>query len=112
VLGQVDEALEDTEFNELLALLLDERLDDTKEPRDDLAIDDEERVDEADDRIDEGALDETRLDETAAADEPAALQIAPVTTGVSTAPLVLTCIPKDTVCPGGTLPFQLKLDAL
>lgn len=105
-LAQADETLEDTE------LLLDKRLDDTNELKDELTIDEEERSDEDDERIDDGALEETRLDETAEADEPAALQIAPVTTGVSTAPLVLTCIPKETVCPGGTFPFQLKLDAL
>jgi hypothetical protein len=36
----------------------------------------------------------------------------PVTTGVSIAPLPLTCIPKATVCPGCMLPFQLRLVAL
>jgi hypothetical protein len=86
---------------------LDERIEELE-----LTSEDEERSDEDDERTDDGALDETTLDETAEADEPAALQIAPVTTGVSTAPLVLTCRPKETVCPGCTLPFQLKLDAL
>ena len=38
-------------------------------------------------------------------------QILPVTAGVSAAPLVFTCMPKDTVCPGWMLPFQLKLVA-
>jgi hypothetical protein len=71
--------------------------------------DDEEREEGAiDDATDEGALDERRLDAT----DEAAPQIAPVTTGVSTAPLVFTCTPKDTVFPGCTLPFQLKLEAL
>lgn len=73
-----------------------------------LTTDDELRSDEDDDKgTDDGAL-----EETAEADEPAALQIAPVTAGVSTAPLVLTCTPKETVCPAGILPFQLKLVAL
>lgn len=39
-------------------------------------------------------------------------QIAPVTAGVSTAPLVFTCIPKLTVWPGWIAPFQLRLVAL
>jgi hypothetical protein len=39
-------------------------------------------------------------------------QIAPVTAGVSTAPLVLTCIPKATVWPGWIAPFQPRLVAL
>lgn len=77
-----------------------------------LTSEDEGRNDEDDERTEDGALDETTLDETAETDEPAALQIAPVTTGTSTAPLVLTCTPKDTVCPAGILAFQLKLDAL
>ena len=36
-------------------------------------------------------------------------QILPVTAGVSAAPLVFTCTPKETVCPGWILPFQLRL---
>lgn len=43
--------------------------------------------------------------------EEAAPHTFPVTTGVSAVPLVSTCIPKDTVWPGCTLPFQLKLVA-
>lgn len=74
--------------------LLDERMEEDNTLDDDRIEEDDERTDE------DGILDETTLEDTADADEPAALQIAPVTTGVSTAPLVLTCIPKDIVCPG------------
>lgn len=71
--------------------------------------DDEGLLDEA--MLEEITLEETRLEETAEAEEPPGLQIVPVTTGVSAAPLVLTCIPKDTVCPGWMLPFQFRLEA-
>ncbi len=40
------------------------------------------------------------------------LQILPVTAGVSTAPLALTCTPNATVCPGCMLAFQLMLVAV
>jgi hypothetical protein len=68
------------------------------------------------DELDDGLLGTLAIDED---EMPAELeldvitppQMEPVTVGVSTAPLVLTCNPKDTVCPGWTLPFQLKLDA-
>ena len=91
-------------------------LDDTDDLLDELTNDDEgcieddERNEGAADEgaTEDGALDERILDAT----DEAAPQIAPVTTGVSTAPLVLTCIPNETVCPAGILPFQLKLDAL
>lgn len=96
----------------LESIELDERIEELE-----FTSEDEERIDDDDERTDDGALDETildetTLDETAEAEEPAALQIAPVTIGVSTAPLVFTCTPKETVFPGCTLPFQLKLDAL
>ena len=39
-------------------------------------------------------------------------QILPVTAGVSAAPLVFSCIPNETVCPGWMLPFQLKFVAV
>ena len=66
-------------------------------------LDEDERID--DDETDEGAEDEstdedTELDLTEEVDELLPLQTAPVTTGVSTAPLVLICKPKDAVCPG------------
>lgn len=72
------------------ATLLDERLEDTT-----LA---DERIDD-DAAIDEGAIDEdeTTLDFAEDTDEALPPQIAPVTAGVSTAPLVLTCTPKETV---------------
>lgn len=117
MLAQVDAALDATELTELLNALLDTRLDDTKELTDELTTGVEERIaednteDATDERTEDGALDETTLEETAEADEPAALQIAPVTAGASTAPLVLTCTPKDTVCPGGMLLFQSRLVA-
>lgn len=65
------------------AMLLDERLDDS-------TLDDE-RIDDEDERKDdESNEDETTLDFTEDADETLPPQIAPVTAGVSTAPLVLT----------------------
>ena len=104
----MDETLDAIELKERInELELDERIEELE-----LITDDEERGDEDDERTDDGTLDETILDDTDEADEPAGLQIAPVTIGVSTAPLVLTCNPKDTVCPGCTVPFQLILDAL
>jgi hypothetical protein len=49
--------------------------------------------------VDDEVRDE--LTEVATDDEVATpLQIAPVTAGVSTVPLVFTCIPNATVCPG------------
>ena len=77
----------------------------------DEVTDDEERIDDdEEERMEDTTLDD-RLD-IDDADEPPLPQIAPVTTGVSTAPLVLTCTPKDATCPGCKLPFQLRLDAL
>lgn len=85
--------------------LLDERmLDESK-------LDEDERIDEDEERTDDGSGDEITLERTEDATELGAPQIAPVTTGVSTAPLVVTCIPKDAVCPGCTVPFQLRLVA-
>lgn len=66
---------------------------------------------EDDERTDEAKDDEAK-DLADDADDVVPLQIAPVTAGVSTAPLVATCTPKDTVCPGFKLPFQPTLDAL
>ena len=68
------------------ARLLEERIDD------DSALDDE--------RLDDGAEDETTLELLVDTDEVLAPQIAPVTAGVSTAPLVAICNPNETVCPG------------
>ena len=84
------------------AMLLDERLDDNTlddERNDDGgAIDEDERSE--DERTDEdGANDEATLDLTDA-DELLPPQIAPVTTGVSIAPLPFTCIPNEIVWPG------------
>ena len=69
---------------------------------DDNTLDDDERTTE---EIEEDCTDdETTLER---AEDAAELvpQIAPLTTGVSTAPLVATCIPNDTVCPGAIPPF-------
>ena len=91
-------------------------LEESDDLLDELTIDDEDCNE--DDERDEGATDEGATEDGALDDrildatDEAAPQIAPVTTGVSTAPLVLTCIPNETVCPAGILPFQLKLDAL
>jgi hypothetical protein len=95
-LAQTDEA---TELDKLLNTLLDERTDE------DGAIEDEGTLEDE-------ILDGITLDRTEDATELWAPQTAPVTTGISTAPLVLTCTPKDTVFPGWTLSFQLKFDAL
>lgn len=87
---------------------------------------DEERLDERtldrleDDKLDDDKLDvdertddeEATLDFTDDAEEALPPQILPVTSGVSTAPLVFTCTPKDAICPGCRFPFQLKLVAL
>jgi hypothetical protein len=101
-LAQTDEA---TELDELLNTLLDERIDDDERTDEDGAIEDEGTLEDE-------ILDGITLDRTEDATELWAPQTAPVTTGISTAPLVLTCTPKDTVFPGWTLPFQLKFDAL
>ena len=61
-----------------------------------------------DDVRDDDVLEGVTLDDQ----ETALPQIAPVTAGVSTAPLVFTCIPKATVWPGWIAPFQLRLVAL
>lgn len=71
--------------------------------------DDEATSDEDDERNDEATTEDTTLD---LAEDAVPPQIAPVTTGVSTAPLVLTCTPKEMDCPGCTVPFQPRLDAL
>lgn len=76
---------------------------------DDNTLDDDEREDE--DSTEDCTDDDTTLER---AEDAAELvpQIAPVTTGVSTAPLVATCNPNDTVCPGEIPPFQPRLVAL
>ena len=111
VLAQLLEELDELDEGKLLdttdeATLLDERLLDVTVLDDDERIDDEATEDGAEDATEDGADDETTLDftedadETEDAEEAAPPQIAPVTTGVSTAPLVFTCIPNDTICPG------------
>lgn len=57
---------------------------------------------------DEGWLEEERDDDTLEVVPP---QILPVTAGVSTLPLALTCNPKETVCPGWIPAFQPRLVA-
>ncbi len=106
LLAQTDEA---TELDELLNMLLDERIDDEDERTDEGVLEDKGILE---DEMLDGILEGATLEEMADEEDPAALQIAPVTRGISTAPLVLTCIPNDTVCPGWIPPFQLKLDAL
>lgn len=103
--AQTELTLEETDdlLDELTAD--EEGCNDDEDERDEGATEDGAAEDGA---TDDGTLDERTLD---AADEVTP-QIVPVTTGISTAPLVLTCIPNDTVCPGGIPPFQLKLDAL
>jgi hypothetical protein len=85
------------------ALLAERLLDETRL--------DESRLDEDERKDDEGNEDETTLERIDDADEVLPVQIAPVTAGVSTAPLVLTCTPKETVWPGCTPPFQPRLVA-
>jgi hypothetical protein len=85
--GQLSEELL---YDELL-LTLDEELDNA------ILFDEWEeelKLEEEDDLLDEITLD--GVDDTAELPP----QIAPVTTGVSIAPLAFTCIPKTTVCPG------------
>jgi hypothetical protein len=69
-------------------------------------LEDDVRTEEDDDVEAEVFTDDELLEDTLPP------QTAPVTTGVSTAPLVSNCTPKDATCPGWRLPFQLKLVAL
>lgn len=105
-----------TELDELELEELESELDD----RDEEDIDDrededteeeetDEREDDTEEREELEILDE-RLDDIA--DEACVpAQMLPVTFGVSALPLVFTCTPNATVCPGCILPFQLTLVA-
>lgn len=77
-------------------------LEETDDLLDELTTEDDSCNEEDDERdevaiedgvTEDGALDERTLDAT----DDTAPQIAPVTTGVSTAPLVFTCKPNETV---------------
>lgn len=67
---------------------------------DESGLDDDERIDEDDERAEDGSEEDITLDRVEDAVELAARQIAPLTTGISTAPLVTTCMPNEIVCPG------------
>lgn len=97
--------------------LLDDKLDDLDEDDRDDREDEEteeeetnEREDDTEEREELEILDD-RLEDTDDEDWVPPHML-PVTTGVSTAPLALTCTPNATVWPGCMLPFQLMLVAV
>lgn len=100
--------LDDERSDEDTTIEDDERVEDTEERLDE----DDERIEEDEDRTDDDTSVEL-LDLLVDTEDTAPPQIAPVTAGVSIAPLLaFTCTPNATVCPGWILPFQLKLVAL